>query len=46
MDLIFDQPGDGGADAALALEASDFEHLPLGFRLCACGGVFTNALPV
>jgi hypothetical protein len=44
--LILDQPGNGGADAALALEALDFQHLPLGFRLGTCGGVFTNALPV
>jgi len=46
VELILDQPGDGGADAALALEALDFQHLPLGFRLGACRGVFTNALPV
>jgi len=46
MELILDQPGDGGADAGLALEALDFQHLPFGFGLGAGGDIFTDALTV
>ena len=46
VELVLNEPGDGGAGAGLALQALDFQDLPLGFGLGPRGEVFANALSV